>query len=95
MNQSLTLLNQIIEMAEAQEIELKKAHLLQHKATRTLGESALLFHLKELLKLLQQECNAFPPVIQVGEKTLNVALGNEEPLSPIATMSSNPQSSIS
>jgi len=79
MSTSLTLLDQIIEIAQAQEKELNKANLLLHKASRTVGESALLYHLKLLRQLLESEEGKLPSRMKLGDKDMMVSLGVDNP----------------
>ena len=50
MKESLELLDQIIEAAEVEDLEFKKANM-KKKASLTIGESWMIFHLKLLKKL--------------------------------------------
>ena len=75
LNNSLQLLDQIIEMAQAQEKFLKEANLKLNKATRTLGESSLVYHLKILRTLIQEE-DKVPSQIKLGEKNFAVCLAS-------------------
>lgn len=61
MDKSLELLDQIKAMAEWQEKELKEFNLSRHKAARTVGEGALLFHLKILKDLMLNEAQGLEP----------------------------------
>ena len=54
MKTSLKLLNQIIEVAEADDLELKKVSL-RKKASLTAGDSWMVFHLKLLREALKKE----------------------------------------
>ena len=77
MTKELQLLDQIIEMAEAQEKELKQANLALHKASRTVGDGALLVHLRFLTELMKAEASApMPTTIQLGDKNFTVCLGS-------------------
>ena len=75
MKQSTSLLNQIIEMAEVQAKELDAFNLQRHKASKTIGENSVVFYLKQLRELLQEE-DKLPKTITVSGKTLSVALGD-------------------
>lgn len=48
------LVDQLIEMAKAQESELRMYRFAHHKGSKTLGEGALLFHLKQLKPMLEE-----------------------------------------
>jgi hypothetical protein len=74
-DQALQLLDQIIEMAEAQEKELKSAYLALNKASWTVGELALLHYLKVLKELLASQPKTDWDKIALDNKTLHVALG--------------------
>lgn len=78
MNRQLILLDQIIEMAEQQEEELKKYYIMIHKASKTLGDSALLFYLKALKDLIIEENKSVTPATPVvlDGKTYQVAVGD-------------------
>ena len=83
MKRSLELLSQILVIAEAQEKEMNYANIKLHKALRTMGESALLFHLKCLQELIQIEAtetvaSVRPPttITLPGDKTYTVAYGH-------------------
>ena len=56
MKKSVKLLNQMIEIAEADDLELKKMET-KGKGSLTVGESWMAFHLKLLRELLKQENN--------------------------------------
>lgn len=75
MKQSLNLLEQIIEMAEVQSKELDAFNILRHKASKTLGENAVVFYLKQLRDLLQEEAKS-TKTVNLGDKTFSIALGN-------------------
>ena len=51
----INLLNQIIEEAERQDIEFKRAMMTTHQANKSLGESWMVFHLKALRELILSE----------------------------------------
>ena len=55
MKDSLKLLNQIIEKAEIEDLEYKREMLEKHKASKSIGESWMLFHLKQLKELVEKE----------------------------------------
>jgi hypothetical protein len=78
MKKSLELLEQILEIANAQEQELNAAYIKQHKALRTLGESSLLFHLKALKELIIEEAKAgkFEESVDIRGKNFLVALAD-------------------
>jgi hypothetical protein len=73
MKQSLELLDQIIEMAQAQAKELDQFNLQRHKASRTIGENAVVFYLK--LIQLESQGTATQPHVTLQGKTFQVALG--------------------
>ena len=82
MKRSLELLEQILVIAEAQEKEMNEANIKLHKASRTVGESALLFHLKCLQELMAIEIAEgvsvpVPPttITLPGDKTYTVSYG--------------------
>ena len=54
MKTSLKLLNQIIEAAEADDLTLKKTNLMK-KASLTVGDSWMIFHLRLLRETLRKE----------------------------------------
>jgi len=54
MKTSLKLLNQMIEVAEADDLESKKTNFAK-KASLTVGDSWMIFHLKLLREALQKE----------------------------------------
>lgn len=74
LDRSLVLLDQIIEMAQAQEVELNTCRLAQHKALLTVGEGALLHHLKLLKELLEKEAT-LPEQVILKEKAFTVSRG--------------------
>lgn len=55
MTRTKELLNQIIEMAKVQAIELDKYNILIHKAMRTVGDNPVVFHLDLLKELIEIE----------------------------------------
>ena len=55
MKDSLKLLNQIIEKAEIEDLEYKRKMIEKHKASKSIGESWMLFHLKQLKELVERE----------------------------------------
>jgi hypothetical protein len=78
MKQALDLLNQIIEMAQQQDEDLKELNILKHRANRTVGEGIVVFHLKALKELLEKEIqsNKFGDSVTFGKNTFQVSLGN-------------------
>ena len=54
MRESVRLLDDIIEAAEVHDLEFKKVNL-KKKASLTVGESWMIFHLKLLKELIQKE----------------------------------------
>jgi hypothetical protein len=71
MNKELILLNQIIEMAEVQEKDLRILNQSRHKSCKTEGEGALLFHLKQLKELLELNSKN----VSLGGKDLTISFG--------------------
>ena len=57
MKKGIKLLDQIIEKAMLDDEEYKKQMISQHKASKTVGKSWMVFHLKELRKLMLKESN--------------------------------------
>lgn len=55
MKKSLQMLDQIIEKAKFDDIEYKKIMIENHKASNTVGDSWMVFHLTELKKLIKEE----------------------------------------
>jgi hypothetical protein len=55
MNESLRLLDQIIEKVELEDLEYKQKMIKEHKASKSIGESWTLFHLKQLKSLMEEE----------------------------------------
>jgi len=55
MKESLKLLDQIMEKAMFDDEEHKKEMIAKHKASKTVGESWMIFHLKKLKELIQKE----------------------------------------
>ena len=51
----LHLLNQIIEVAEGEDLEHKKKMIAEHNAEKAIGESWMCFHLKRLKELLTED----------------------------------------
>lgn len=49
------MLDQIIEKAKFDDIEYKKIMIENHKASNTVGDSWMVFHLTELKKLIKEE----------------------------------------
>lgn len=76
MKRSLELLNQILEMAEAQSELINKYYMAMHKASLTLGEKAVTFHLKQLRDLIQEEYATNNSRVTLGGKTFTVSLGS-------------------
>lgn len=74
MNRVLELLDQIIELAEEQEKALNQANIALHRASRTVGESSVLFHLKALRELIVKETLSSGP-IKLGNKSFDIAIG--------------------
>ncbi len=77
MNTSVVLLEQIIQMAEVQAKQLDAYHLANHKATKTLGENSVVFHLRILKDLLLEEASQPTKVVLAG-KVMEVALGEDK-----------------
>lgn len=73
MNTALNLLDQIIEMAQAQATELDQLNLERHKASKTIGTNSIVFHLHQLRELLTTK--PLPSTIELGNKTMTVAYG--------------------
>jgi hypothetical protein len=86
MTRSLELLDQILEMAKAQAKELDDYNILRHKALRTLGENAVVYHLGVLKELITKESSGeLPdPTVNLGGKILQVSFG-DEPTPPAAS----------
>jgi hypothetical protein len=81
MQQSLALIDQLIEMAQEQDKLLKILAQYQHKSSQTLGEGSLLFHLKQLRALVSEEYegNTKPQQeVTLGGKTYKVAFGHDK-----------------
>jgi len=74
MNQQLELLNQIIEMAQAQEQELKDLYLKVNKASKTVGETSVLFYLKRLKELMEQQ-GQIPERLVIDGHGMDVSFG--------------------
>ena len=74
MTKELQLLDQIIEMAEAQQKELNELNLKLHRASKTLGDTALVYYLGVLKELLTSQPTK---TLDLKGKTLTVALGIE------------------
>ena len=55
MKKSINLLNQIIEKAEAEDLDYKRKMIENHKASKSVGESWMLFHLKQLREVIEGE----------------------------------------
>ena len=55
MKRSINLLNQIIEKAEAEDLEYKQKMIKNHKASKSIGESWMIFHLKQLKEVIEKE----------------------------------------
>ena len=51
----LELLNQIIEVAEGEDLEHKKKMISEYNAEKAIGESWMCFHLKRLKELLTED----------------------------------------
>ena len=51
----LQLLDQIIEVAEGEDLEHKKKMISEHNAEKAIGESWMCFHLKRLKELLTED----------------------------------------
>lgn len=69
----LPLLDQIIEIAKAQEETLKALYIQTHQAAKAVGDGPLIFHLHRLRELLGTDV-LNDPVVLDGE-TLDVAYG--------------------
>lgn len=85
MQRSLELLEQIIGMAKEQDLELKKLYIQCRKATKAVGESAVLHYLIVLKELIADEAaGKIPPPpptpVTLGDKTYSIALGEDEVL---------------
>jgi hypothetical protein len=63
-----TLLNQIIEMAEVQDVKWKEVNHLIHQSSQTIGDSSILFHLNVFKELLNQPPEAVTQSIPAGAK---------------------------
>lgn len=57
MKESLKMLDQIIEKARFDDLQYKKQMIQKHEASKSVGESWMVFHLLELKKLIQEESN--------------------------------------
>ena len=77
-DKALQLLDQIIEMSKAQDKELDECNLKLHRASRTIGQSAALFHLFKLKELLN-ESPTIPNSVTFSDKTFQVSLGFVSP----------------
>ena len=77
MDRSICLLDQILEMAKEQAKDLDEYNIKRHKAMRTIGKNAVVFHL-ELLKELILEESKFQSQVTLGGKQLEVSLGEEK-----------------
>ena len=49
------MLDQIIEKAQFDDLQYKKQMIKQHEASKSVGESWMVFHLNELKKLIKEE----------------------------------------
>ena len=54
-NRAINLLDQIIKKAEEEDVEHKKRAIASHKASQSLGDSWMVFHLKALRTLVTSE----------------------------------------
>lgn len=52
MSQTLQLLDQIVEIAKAKDAAWKEIHKRLHKASQSVGEDSLVFHLERLRELI-------------------------------------------
>tara|TARA_Y100000593_G_scaffold78394_1_gene145575 strand:- start:78 stop:287 length:210 start_codon:yes stop_codon:yes gene_type:complete len=57
MKESLKMLNQIIERAKIDDLLYKKQMIENHEASKAVGESWMIFHLKILKGLIEKENN--------------------------------------
>lgn len=55
MKKSLKMLDQIIEKAQFDDLQYKKQMIEKHEASKSVGESWMVFHLNELKKLIKEE----------------------------------------
>ena len=65
MSTELNLLNQIIEIAEAQDKEVRAYNTLRHKETKNVGISSLMYHLGVLKELMEKKEEALEKSKQV------------------------------
>jgi len=57
MNKTLKLLDQIIGKAELDDKDYKRVMIKNHKASKSIGEGWMIFHLKKLKELIKKESN--------------------------------------
>jgi hypothetical protein len=57
MKKSIEMLDQIIEKARFDDLQYRKQMIKQHEASKSVGESWMIFHLLELRKLITKENN--------------------------------------
>ncbi len=58
MKKSLEMLDQIITKARYDDIKYKKDVIAKHEASKSVGESWMIFHLTKLKELIQEEYDA-------------------------------------
>ena len=80
MHRSSQLIDDLIEMARAQQEELYAYRRANHKANTTVGDTTLLFHLQALKDLIQEESTP-PNTIKLDGKEFQVSYGTP-PFSP-------------
>jgi hypothetical protein len=74
MLRSLHLIDDLIEIAKAQQEELYAYRKAAHKALKTVGDTSLLFHLQTLKELIQEE-SKMPSTVVLDGKSFEVSLG--------------------
>jgi len=74
------LLDQIISLAEQQDKEWKAINLAKHKASQTIGDSALIFHLNALKELINREeaGETIRAIENIDGRSYFIALGQQE-----------------
>lgn len=65
MKKSLSFIDQIIEVEQARDKEYIKLCHLAHKSTKTLGESIIIKHLRDLKELIEKEHKEFAKNVHV------------------------------
>ena len=78
MNPQLELLDQIIEMAQAQAKKLNDYNLAHHKALQTIGEDPVVFHLKCLRELMVKDSLVISTKVVLDNREFTVAVGGQK-----------------